>query len=369
MVDGPVEIRGALALERREAGVLPRRLPAWTVEQYPDPFMDFVSLMPSGVRLVFRTDARVLELDLLTTVRHFDGSPNPWPSGMLDLRVDGKLADQVTAPVGNILRLANSRADGRLEPGEPGTVRFAGLPDGPKNVEIWLPQMTPCELVELRADGAVEPPAPHSRHRWVHYGSSVSHCTQADSPTGTWPVVAASVAGVEVTNLGMAGNAMLDPFSARTIRDLPADLISLKLGANPLGKGTLKLRTFIPLVHGFIDTVREGHPDVPLIVATPIILPGREELESEADGAAALDPGDVPEGTLTMAMVREALARIVRVRARHDPNLHFLDGRDLFGADDVGDLPDGVHPNAAGYRRMGERFAAIAFGPGGAFAR
>jgi lysophospholipase L1-like esterase len=34
----------------------------------------------------------------------------------------------------------------------------------------------------------------------------------------------------------------------------------------------------------------------------------------------------------------------------------------------VGDLPDGLHPNADGYVRMGERFAAYAFAPGGPFA-
>ena len=30
---------------------------------------------------------------------------------------------------------------------------------------------------------------------------------------------------------------------------------------------------------------------------------------------------------------------------------------DLFGADDAADLPDDLHPNPAGYVRMGERFA------------
>jgi len=34
----------------------------------------------------------------------------------------------------------------------------------------------------------------------------------------------------------------------------------------------------------------------------------------------------------------------------------------------VDDLPDGLHPNSAGYRRMGERFVAYAFAPGGPFA-
>ncbi|GGU41607.1 hypothetical protein GCM10010289_73180 [Streptomyces violascens] len=37
LVGGPVELRGALDLEKTPAGVMPGRLPAWTKEQYQDP--------------------------------------------------------------------------------------------------------------------------------------------------------------------------------------------------------------------------------------------------------------------------------------------------------------------------------------------
>ena len=55
-------------------------------------------------------------------------------------------------------------------------------------------------------------------------------------------------------------------------------------------------------------------------------------------------------------------------RAAGDEHLHLLDGRELFGEDDLDDLPDGLHPNAAGYLRMGERFHTLAFGDGAPFA-
>lgn len=373
LVDGPVEVRGALDLETGRTGLMPRRLPAWTKEQYQDPSVYGVTLMPSGVRLVFRTDARALEFEVLTSTGQLDTDAGPAPTGMLELRVDGVAAGRRQAPVGNVMRVGGADGPQQLIAGEPGTVRFAGLPAGMKHIELWLPQQTPTELVALRADGDVLPPLPDGRRRWVHHGSSISHCIEADGPTGTWPVVAAALGGVEVINLSQAGNALLDPYVARTIRDLPADLISLKAGINIVSLAAFRLRTFGPAVHGFLDTVREGHPDTPLLVMSPVSCPAVEDVPGPTtvgpDGrlAAEGDPADVARGALTLSVVRAELARIVTARQTHDPHLHYLDGRELLGPGETGDLADGVHPTAAAYRRMGERFAAHAFADGGPF--
>jgi hypothetical protein len=80
------------------------------------------------------------------------------------------------------------------------------------------------------------------------------------------------------------------------------------------------------------------------------------------------DPRWLEYGALTLERVRGVLRDLVDRRSAADPNLHYLDGRDLFGEADLADLPDALHPNTAGYRRMGERFAAFAFGAGGPFA-
>ncbi|MFB8182274.1 GDSL-type esterase/lipase family protein [Streptomyces sp. NPDC055966] len=373
LVGGPVEVRGALDLERTLVGVMPRRLPAWTKEQYQDPSVNGVTVMPSGVRVVFRTDARQLELEVLTFTGQLDTDPQPRPTGMLELLVDGVLAGRQQAPLGNVVRMAGPGTAQRLVPGEPGTVRFAGLPAGMKNVELWLAQQTPTELVALRADGEVLPPLPDGRRRWVHHGSSISHCLEADGPTGTWPVVAASLGGVEVINLSQAGNAMLDPYVARTIRDMAADLISLKVGVNIVGLAAFRLRTFGPAVHGFLDTIREGHPDTPLLLTSPVscpaleVIPGPTAMGPDGKIRALGDPADVARGALSLNVVRNELARIVTARRARDPHLHYLDGRELLGPHEVHDLADGLHPTAAAYRRMGKRFAAHAFADDGPF--
>ncbi|MFJ2897249.1 hypothetical protein ACIO87_20480 [Streptomyces sp. NPDC087218] len=80
LAGGPVELRGALDLETTTAGIMPRRLPAWTKEQYQNPSVYGVTVMPSGVRLAFRTDARALESEVLTSTAQLATHPPPPPN-------------------------------------------------------------------------------------------------------------------------------------------------------------------------------------------------------------------------------------------------------------------------------------------------
>ena len=64
--DGPIRLVGALDLDRSETGLTPRRLPDWTRPQVPG-FMELMVTQPSGVRLEFTTNARAIELDVITT--------------------------------------------------------------------------------------------------------------------------------------------------------------------------------------------------------------------------------------------------------------------------------------------------------------
>ncbi|HEU5333820.1 MAG TPA: GDSL-type esterase/lipase family protein [Actinocrinis sp.] len=378
LVDGPVDVRGALELERCEAGWVPRRLPVWTRAQYANSGIEDMVVQPSGVRLAFRTAATALELDVLATHGVWQGDPEPQHTAGFDLVVDGRVAAAgQTSTQGNLVFFNDAGETGRRA-GAPATVAFTGLPAAEKDVEIWLPHHTRIEVIALRADAPITAPAATAAPRWVHHGSSISHCHAAERPTETWPVVAARLAGVEVVNLGFGGEAQADPFTARSIRDLPADLISLKLGINLVNHDTFRGRGFVPAVHGFLDTIREGHPDIPLLIVSPIICPAVEDRPGPtvADpGRADLwfisltDPAELEQDRLSLGLIRGLLERIVAQRSADDPNLFYLDGRELFGAGDLADLPDNLHPNAAGYRRMGERFAQLVFGPEGPFGK
>ncbi|MET8331229.1 SGNH/GDSL hydrolase family protein [Streptomyces sp. NPDC005181] len=322
-----------------------------------------------------------VELDTLPTKRSYVGAP-PRPDGVYDLLVDGRLTGQASATGGNSLTIDMTTGTVEQTPGPAGTLRFSDLPDDVKDVEIWLPHNETTELVALRTDAPAEPLRHGGRKVWLHHGSSISHGSDAASPTTTWPALAASLGAVELINLGLGGSALLDPFTARTLRDTPADPISVKIGINLVNTDLMRLRAFTPAVHGFLDTIREGHPSTPLLIVSPILCPIHEDTPGpsapdftslstgQLQFRATGDPAERASGKLTLGVIRDELARIVEQRTADDPNLRYLDGRDLYGAADFAELPlpDQLHPDATTHRRIGERFAQLAFTTNGPFA-
>ncbi|MFI5507948.1 SGNH/GDSL hydrolase family protein [Mycobacterium sp. NPDC051804] len=377
MIQHPIEadlLRGLVNLERTERGWLPHRLPARARAQCDDPQLLGAESQPSGVRFALRTAATVLELDVIRTRVVLVEVPQR-PDGTVDLVVNGRLARQAATSGGDVVRIDPATGETRTEPGPVATIRF-DLPTGDKDVEIWLPHHERIELVTLRADAAIGA-LPENRKRWVHHGSSISQGSNAASPSTTWPALAASVAGLDLVNLGFSGSAMLDPFVARAIRDQPADVVSVKLGINLVNADLMRKRAFGPAVHGFLDTIRDGQPETPLIVIGPLYCPihettpgpgafdvdalarGEMRFVATGDPAEATRPGGL--GRLTLTYIRAELAAIVARRQVDDPQISYVDGLTLYGPADaeVHPLPDNLHPDAATHQLIGQRFAGM----------
>ena len=133
------------------------------------------------------------------------------------------------------------------------------------------------------------------------------------------------------------GRAVLDSFARHyeTGAPLPQELLA-KLQ---------RTRTFRAAIIGFVQIVREKHPDTPYVVVSPIYSPPRETT-----------PNTV-EFTL-QAMRDEVAAAVDALRAAGDHNVHYVNGLDVFGAAYTHLLPDELHPDAEGYRLMGQNFTA-----------
>jgi lysophospholipase L1-like esterase len=313
---------GAVSFDENSGGIEPVRLPVGGVSLFPSPDDRLMARArsASGVRLRFATDSRrlVLGVEPATT----DEEPR-----VVDLTRDRALLATRT--------IASGASSIEIE-----------LPGGALPVyELWLHQFHPTRVESVGIDdGAIFAIPADRRPRWLTYGSSITMCRTATSPARTWPAVAARAHGLNLTSLGFGGECHLDPMVARVIRDLPADLITLKLGINVHGGASLGARSYPAAVIGLVSTIRERHPTTPIGVITSIISPEREA----APNAVGCTLEDYRE------MTRDAARRMQQAG---DERLVLFEGTGLFGESDAHLLPDGLHPNGEGYELIGARAA------------
>jgi len=92
----------------------------------------------------------------------------------------------------------------------------------------------------------------------------------------------------------------------------------------------------------FLTVVRQGHPDTPIVVTSPILRPDAEGTPNVL-GA-------------TLADLRGAMEEVARERiAAGDSRLVLVEGGGLIGPDD---LPDGIHPGDHGHSVLADVFGS-----------
>lgn len=365
-------LRGAKEFEEGVDGIRPRRLDAVARRRIADHGIVRAADETAGVSLRLLTAAQRIDIEA-TVSRGADGDRPPRFAATFVAEVDGVMRDRVDLVDGPVRRI---RPDGGMVETPGARTRFqldlGGDGARERPVVVRLPHAAATVLHRIRTSAPARSAPASAAPVWLHHGSSISHGHEADGPRSPWAHRAARSLELELLDFAFAGNAMLDPFVADAIAGEKVELISVKIGINLVGGDAMRLRTFIPALHGFLDRVRAGHPSTPILLMTAIACPIHENVPGPTRALAGgghegtRDHGD--PSALTLGMTRSAVESVAASRS-DDPDLHLLDGRLLLGAEDVDRLADGVHPDDAGHALMAERFVGLAADIDGPVAR
>ncbi len=309
---------GVSGFERHDDRWIPLRIPQERIATALSSNFARLAGLPAGARFAVRTDAAEIVLEI-------DAEPGSAP---LDVVVDGAVAHR-WHPVHGRHRLA---------------LPLPGPLDGPVEVEVWLPHLSRSALgpVTFHRHRTLEP-VERTGPRWIAYGSSLTHAMFPHGPSESWTSLVAVRQGWRLRNLGFAGEAYLDPVVARTIRDTPAELVTLEIGTNAYIRNVFNARSWGSAVCGFVETIRDGHPDAAIAVITALPSVERENLVNTAG--------------VTLAGIRELTADAVRVlQGLGDERLHLVDGLAVLPVADADGLyADGLHPTPEGEYQLADR--------------
>ncbi|MEH7252792.1 SGNH/GDSL hydrolase family protein [Neobacillus niacini] len=315
-------ILGAISLERYEGFIKPWRVDYHDKDFFTPNLLDGHAEAPAGVRITFETNSSVIMVEIAPSKAVLE----------FDVVIDQELVNTV-----------------KVEPGDT-SFTIENLSEMNKKVEIYLSQQEQVLLknvcIDEKADWQV---CPSTRKKWLAYGSSITQCHAAESPSQTWPAITANALDLDLICLGFSGECHYESMIARTIRDTPVDFISLCAGINIYGQNTYNHRTFQAAILGFIKIIREKQPDVPIVLSSPIYGVFREETPNLVG--------------FTLIQMREQVQEIVEIfRKNGDEHIFYVNGLDILSAEYKHLLPDELHPNAEGYKLMGQNYTA-AFKP------
>ena len=278
--------------------------------------------IPAGVRLELVGDASALELDYTTATADL-GYRGDGAGTTFSLWRGGAQVDEQPAALGS------------------GSVTLALTGDADAPAVVYLPEGMRPEVLALRPVGGSIGPTP-AGPRWVAYGDSLLEGWVASAPGLAWGVVAARSHGLDLVNLGYAGSARGEIPCAEAVAGLAADVISISHGTNCWTRTPHSAGMMLETTRAFLDVVRQGHPDTPVVVASPVVRPDAEATPNRL-GA-------------TLADLRAAMEEAVRDRIEAgDDTIVLVPGAEVITASQ---LADGIHPGDDGHARLAEVFGS-----------
>jgi lysophospholipase L1-like esterase len=286
---------------------------------------------PSGGRIRFRTDSAAVALRL----------EYPSPPNMANMHAFGQTGVDLYA---DGIYIATAVADKEAAPGKTyeRVLLQTASPRREREIVLYLPLYKPVKVLGVGVDKeakigrarAFAVPRPV-----VFYGTSITQGGCASRSAMSYQAILARVLNLDFVNLGFSGNGLGEPEVARTVAQIDAACFVLDFAQNNRTLDSLE-KAYAP----FIETLREKHPETPILAITPIYA-ARE---------AVADPGKSEAQKM-----RDHIRQVVSQRiAGGDRNLQVVEGTDLLGPAQADGLVDGTHPNDLGFQWMADGLTA-----------
>ncbi len=298
------------------------RLPARLEKTFP-PAVWNLARSPSGARIRFRTDSATVSVRL-----EYPSAPNmrnmhAFGQTGVDLYVDGRYKGTATADAEAKLGKVYEQTWG------------AGPAGRMRDCTLYLSLYKPVKVIAVGVEeGAkVEKARPYALSKpVVFYGTSITQGGCASRAAMSYQAMLERMLNVDFVNLGFSGNGKGEPEVARAVAEIDAACFVLDFAQNNRLVESLE-KVYAP----FIETLREGHPETPIVAITPIYTTGMDGM---------------------VEAMRVHIRKVVSARiAAGDRRLQLVEGTDLLGPGRGDGLVDGTHPNDLGFRWMAEGLA------------
>ncbi len=189
--------------------------------------------------------------------------------------------------------------------------------------------------IGVEEEAQIAPPTPWASHkRIVIYGGSTVQGACVSRPGRAYMNIIARHFNLDMVNLGFSGSSRFEPVLAKYTAAVKNPCVVFVEGDR--NAGIDRVRDLEP---AFIQTIRDAHPEVPIVV-----LHGNKVWDND---------------TLTLSEAKrleimEEQQKFVHKMQEHDKHLFWWNCQDFLGEDHTEATVDGLHPNDLGAYRIAE---------------
>src|SRR5215467_10159912 len=231
------------------------RLPVKLKDKYRKPVWDLAQ-SPSGGRIRFRTNSATLAIRL----------EYPEPPSMSNMHAFGQTGVDLYADGvyrGTAVAGRDAKPGATME-----HVYYKQQPAADREITLYLPLYMGVKVLGIGLDpeARIERPRPFALGKpVVFYGTSITQGGCASRSGMSYQAILGRTLNIDFVNLGFSGNGMGEPEVARTVAQIDASCFVLDFAQN-----NRTLESVAKVYAPFIETLREKHPQTPILAITPI---------------------------------------------------------------------------------------------------